>query len=104
MFVRMLGRVSRFRGQKRGWWRGLELIDRQCRMVRGLDATAAQSFGSLRNLLQRMSVELIIVELENASATSLLHAHGVIGPGGCRLDSPCFHAEDARVLGVHALG
>ena len=53
-------------------------------MVRGLDATAAQSFGSLRSMLQRMSVELIIVELENASATSLLHAHGVIGPGGCR--------------------
>ena len=57
---------------------------RRCRMVRGLDATAAQSFGSLRSMLQRMSVELIIVELENASAPSLLHAHGVIGPGGCR--------------------
>ncbi|KAK9845864.1 hypothetical protein WJX81_004564 [Elliptochloris bilobata] len=54
------------------------------RMVRGLDATAAQSFGSLRSLLQRLKVELIIVELENATATALLHAHGVIGPGGCR--------------------
>ena len=53
-------------------------------MVRGLDATAAQSFGSLRNLLRRLNVELIIVELENASASALLTAHGVIGPSGCR--------------------
>ena len=56
------------------------------RMVRGLDATAAQSFGSLRNLLQRLGVELIIVELENESASSLLAAHGVIGPSGCRCE------------------
>ena len=57
------------------------------RMVRGLDATAAQSFGSLRNLLQRLNVELIIVELENESASALLTAHGVIGPAGCRCEA-----------------
>lgn len=57
-------------------------------MVRGLDATAAQSFGSLRNLLRRLNVELIIVELENASASALLTAHGVIGLSGCRCGIP----------------
>ena len=67
-------------------------------MVRGLDATAAQSFGSLRSMLQRMSVELIIVELENASATSLLHAHGVIGPGGCRSGICALLYEDLSSL------
>jgi hypothetical protein len=54
------------------------------RIVRGLDATAAQTFGTLRSLLQRQGIELLICELRCASAQALLAAHGVIGPDACR--------------------
>lgn len=52
--------------------------------MRGLDATAAQTFGTLRSLLQRQGIELLISELSNANAAALLTAHGVIGPDACR--------------------
>jgi hypothetical protein len=77
------------------------------RMVRGLDATAAQSFGSLRNMLQRLNVELIIVELENESASAPLTAHGVIGPSGCRCQARLALPPGARAvccMHVHDLG
>ncbi|KAK9845896.1 hypothetical protein WJX81_005443 [Elliptochloris bilobata] len=64
------------------------------RMVRGLDATAAQTFGTLRSLLQRQGIELLISELSNANAAALLTAHGVIGPDACR-------AFDKAEDGVH---
>ena len=62
-------------------------------MVRGLDATAAQTFGTLRSLLQRLGIELLISELGSASAVALLTAHGVIGPDACRRVSDVVFVE-----------
>ena len=67
-------------------------------MVRGLDATAAQTFGTLRSLLQRLGIELLISELGSASAAALLTAHGVIGPDACRHVSGVVFADPGNTL------
>ena len=53
-------------------------------MVHGLDATAAQTFGTLWTMLARLGVELIITCLERPDMAQLLRAHGVIGDTCCR--------------------
>ncbi len=47
------------------------------RLVHGLDATAAQSFGTLWTQLQREGVELVLTHMKSASMYKLLEAHGV---------------------------
>lgn len=47
------------------------------RLVHGLDATAAQSFGTLWSQLQRQGVELVLTHLRSKSMYRLLEAHGV---------------------------
>lgn len=44
----------------------------------GIDATAAQTLGSLAMVLRRMGVELIITRVTNKSIRRLLVAHGII--------------------------
>ena len=58
------------------------------RAVHGLDATAAQTFGTLFNMLESLGVELVITNMENPEMEKLLRAHGVIGPNCCM----CVHA------------
>lgn len=53
------------------------------RQVHGLDATAAQTFGTLWTMLERLGVELVITHLENPEMERLLRAHGVIGTSTC---------------------
>lgn len=45
--------------------------------MHGLDATAAQSFGTLWSQLQRSGVELVLTHLKSKSMYKLLEAHGV---------------------------
>jgi hypothetical protein len=58
--------------------------------VVGLDATAARTFGTLRNSMQRANVELVLTHVDDGQIRRLLAAHGVIdrpdggGDGGCR--------------------
>ena len=62
------------------------------RRVAGLDATAAQTFGTLWTLLARLGVELVITHLEQPGMLALLQAHGVIGATRCRRaprSTPC---------------
>ena len=47
------------------------------RLVHGLDATAAQSLGTLWGQLQKQGVELLLTHLKSASMRALLEAHGV---------------------------
>ena len=54
------------------------------RRVHGLDATAAQTFGTLWTMLARLGVELVITHLEQPGMRKLLQAHGVIGDTCCR--------------------
>ena len=49
-----------------------------CRAVAGLDATAAQSFGTLWVQLKRQGIELVLTHLRNPSIQRLLEAHGVV--------------------------
>lgn len=49
-----------------------------CRHVHGLDATAAQSFGTLWAQLRQQGVELLLTHLKSATMKRLLEAHGVI--------------------------
>ena len=53
------------------------------RAVHGLDATAAQTFGTLFNMLDSLGVELVITHMENPEMEKLLRAHGVIGSNCC---------------------
>ncbi len=53
------------------------------RAVHGLDATAAQTFGTLFNMLESLGVELVITHMENPEMEKLLRAHGVIGSNCC---------------------
>ena len=55
----------------------------QRRAVHGLDATAAQTFGTLFNMLESLGVELVITHMENPESEKLLRAHGVIGADCC---------------------
>lgn len=48
------------------------------RRVLGVDATAAQTLGSLVMVLRRIGVELIITRVTNPSIRRLLVAHGII--------------------------
>ena len=54
-----------------------------CRNVDGLDATSAQTFGTLWSILIRLGVELIITQLDSPSMRQLLTAHEVIGDAAC---------------------
>ena len=53
------------------------------RAVHGLDATAAQTFGTLFNMLEGLGVEMVITHMENPEMEKLLRAHGVIGSNCC---------------------
>lgn len=53
------------------------------RNVHGLDATSAQTFGTLWSILIRLGVELVITHLESQKMQELLAAHGVIGEASC---------------------
>ncbi len=53
------------------------------RAVHGLDATAAQTFGTLFNMLDGLGVEMVITHMENPEMEKLLRAHGVIGSNCC---------------------
>ena len=60
--------------------------DRPCwqrRNVDGLDATSAQTFGTLWSILIRLGVELVITELDSPKMQALLVAHDVIGEASC---------------------
>ena len=48
-----------------------------CRDVLGLDATAAQTFGSLWGSLRGAGVELVLTSVRKPSMLRLLRAHGV---------------------------
>ena len=54
-----------------------------CRNVHGLDATSAQTFGTLWSILIRLGVEMVITHLESLKMRELLSAHGVIGDASC---------------------
>ena len=54
-----------------------------CRQVHGLDATSAQTFGTLWTMLERLGVELVITHLDNPEMERLLRAHGVIDDTHC---------------------
>ena len=60
-----------------------EGVVRLSRAVHGLDATAAQTFGTLFNMLESLGVELVITHMENPEMEKLLRAHGVIGSSCC---------------------
>lgn len=53
------------------------------RQVHGLDATSAQTFGTLWTMLERLGVELVITHLENSEMERLLRAHGVVDDDAC---------------------
>ncbi|BDA44720.1 Uncharacterized protein C24H6.11c [Coccomyxa sp. Obi] len=53
------------------------------RQVHGLDATSAQTFGTLWTMLERLGVELVITHLDNPEMERLLRAHGVIDDTHC---------------------
>lgn len=58
----------------------MTLLDCACRSVHGMDATAAQSFGTLWNQLRALGVELVLTHLhpvQDRSMLRLLDAHGV---------------------------
>lgn len=60
--------------------------DRPCwqrRNVDGLDATSAQTFGTLWSILIRLGVEMVITELDSPKMRELLVAHDVIGEASC---------------------
>ncbi|KAF8062987.1 hypothetical protein HT031_003826 [Scenedesmus sp. PABB004] len=50
------------------------------RRVLGVDATAAQTLGSLAMVLRRMGVELVLTRVAKPSVRRLLVAHGIIAP------------------------
>jgi hypothetical protein len=54
------------------------LFTKLCRRVLGLDATAAQTLGSLALVLRRKGVELVLTRVTNSGIRRLLRAHGVI--------------------------
>ena len=56
--------------------------------MHGLDATAAQTFGTLFNMLESLGVELVITHMENPEMEKLLRAHGVIGANCCMCAHP----------------
>lgn len=58
------------------------------RAVHGLDATAAQTFGTLWNMLEALGVELVITHMKNPEMEKLLRAHGVIGANCCMCAAP----------------
>ena len=62
------------------------------RAVHGLDATAAQTFGTLFNMLESLGVELVITHMENPEMEKLLRAHGVIGSNCCMCAARNSHA------------
>ena len=61
---------------------------RVCRQVHGLDATSAQTFGTLWTMLDRLGVELVITHLDNPDMERLLRAHGVIDDHACACVAP----------------
>ncbi len=69
------------------------------RAVHGLDATAAQTFGTLFNMLENLGVELVITHMENPEMEKLLRAHGVIGSNCCMCVPLCLKLLDAFVRG-----
>ena len=72
--------------------------------MHGLDATAAQTFGTLFNMLESLGVELVITHMENPEMEKLLRAHGVIGanccmcahPAGCTASYVRHYTDDGR--------
>ena len=48
------------------------MLPMMCRRVRGLDATAARSFGTLASMLGTMGVQLLVTQLEPDSETARL--------------------------------
>jgi hypothetical protein len=66
--------------------------------VHGLDATAAQTFGTLWTMLARLGVELVITCLEQPGMLGLLEAHGVIGATCCRRARFCLVCCMLRLL------
>uniref|UniRef100_A0A383VST7 STAS domain-containing protein n=1 Tax=Tetradesmus obliquus TaxID=3088 RepID=A0A383VST7_TETOB len=67
------------------------LIILDFKRVLGIDATAAQTLGSLALVLRRMGVELVISRVASRSMRRLLVAHGIITGGSAG------HAESAAV-------
>ena len=53
-----------------------------CRGVQGLDATAAQTFGTMWNSLRRSGVELVLTHMGHGSTRRLLEAHGITSAAG----------------------
>ena len=49
----------------------------------GLDATSAQTFGTVWSILIRLGVEMVITELDSPRMQELLVAHDVIGEASC---------------------
>ena len=54
----------------------------------GLDATSAQTFGTLWSILIRLGVEMVITEMDSPRMQELLTAHGVIGEASCVYKPP----------------
>ncbi|KAK9867709.1 hypothetical protein WJX84_006943 [Apatococcus fuscideae] len=52
------------------------------RGMQGLDATAAQTFGTMWNSLQRRGVELVLTHMDRGSTGRLLAAHGITSAAG----------------------
>ena len=75
------------------------------RLVDGLDATTAQTFGTLYNKLNCLGCELVITHLQEASCTyRLLAAHHVVGEGACRSElSPAKHMTHP-IRDLHRMG
>lgn len=62
----------------------------------GLDATSAQTFGTLWSILIRLGVEMIITQLDSPSMRQLLTAHEVIGDAACM----CAYYSYARLEAI----
>jgi hypothetical protein len=77
------------------------------RNVAGLDATAAQSFGTLWNQVLGLGVEMVVTHLDNPQTRDLLAAHGihVVLPGSkdpspyaCQCAHTYIHSSSAALL------
>ena len=74
------------------------------RAVHGLDATAAQTFGTLFNMLESLGVELVITHMENPEMEKLLRAHGVIGSSCCMCVPEPFGLASSRTFSTPSSG
>ncbi|KAF6261741.1 hypothetical protein COO60DRAFT_1699671 [Scenedesmus sp. NREL 46B-D3] len=68
--------------------------------ILGIDATAAQTMGSLVLVLRRLGVELVISRVASSSIRRLLAAHGIISSSSASSSSSSSSAGSAEAAGM----